>query len=381
MEEILVVVLGVALYLLWLLLAATCKFIIRIVSSIWNDLTGETARGKIREENARKEEEERKQRERELQRERRQEESRERKRFRTENSEVFAGIADLLSTCAVPVVEILRAEGAIEGKDFELNPKHVVLVDVESILAAFSKSGSTGDAYIATLWQELTRLIEPSDVKGVPPLSGVPNRGVKQLSMVVFLAKYDKQRGTDFTSKAASTYHSIVSAVYGHCAGSLATKMVADRYIELLSPYIHGSGGNGYAGNSSSSASSQSNRKSVCAECVKGYQLLDLPFGASKDEVKQKRDALAQVLHSYHTGGMSKRTRDTAEEQLKSIIAAYSHIRNCRFSGINGSEPPPAPHQSTSATTAGDKTGHQPSPASSSDERCREAGTQTQGSK
>ena len=330
MEEILVVVLGVALYLLWLLLAATCKFIIRIVSSIWNDLTGETARGKIREENARKEEEERKQRERELQRERRQAESRERLRFRTENSEVFAGIADLLSTCAVPVVEILRAEGAIEGKDFELNPKHVVLVDVGSILASFSKSGSTGDAYIATLWQELTRLIEPPDVKSVPPLSGVPNRGVKQLSMVVFLAKYDKQRKTTLSSKAASTYRCIVLAVYDHCDGSLAAKMVADKYIELLSPYIHESGGNGYAGYSTSSADSQSKRRSVCRKCIEDYGLLGLPVGASKDEIGQRKRDCAEVLHRDKLVEKSERVRNAAEQQLKIVNTACDRILRCR---------------------------------------------------
>ena len=282
MEEILVVVLGVALYLLWLLLAATCKFIIRIVSSIWNDLTGETARGKIREENARKEEEERKQRELERQRKRRQAEATERQRFRAENSEVFTGIGHLLSTCAAPAVEIMRAAGAIEGKDFERDPKLVVWLDVGFILAAVRKTGS-GIDYIDKLWEEVTREIKPPDVDGLPSLNVVPNRAVEQLGLVFLLAEYDKQRGTILTSKAASTYHSIVSAVYDHCDGSLAAKMVADKYAELLSPYIHDSGGNGYAGSSTSSADGNSNRKSVCRKCIEDYGLLGLPVGASKE--------------------------------------------------------------------------------------------------
>jgi preprotein translocase subunit Sec63 len=106
--------------------------------------------------------------------------------------------------------------------------------------------------------------------------------------------------------------------------------MVADKYTALLSLYIHDSGGDGDAGSSTSSTRNNSDRKSVCEKCVKGYQLLDLPLGASEDEVKQKRVALAQVLHPDHTGGMSKRTRDTAEEQLKSINAACNQIFSCQ---------------------------------------------------
>ena len=339
MEEILLIVFGLALYLVWLLVAAICKFIFRLVASMWNDLTGETERRRRREQEARKKveearmkEDERKEREKERQRKRRQAEATERQRFRAENKEVFTGIRHLLSACADPAVEIMRAVGAIEGNYFECVAKLVIWLDVGYILASVRRTGS-GNDYIEKLWEEVTRAIKPPNVDGQPSLDVVPNRAVEQLGLVLLLAEYDTRRGTTLTSKAASVYRHIVTAVYDHCDGSLAAKMVADKYIELLSPYIRESGGNGYAGNSSSSAGSHSNMKSVCDKCVKGYQLLDLPFSASEDEVKQKRGALAQVLHSDHTGGMSKRTRDTAEGQLKSINVAYDHILKCRFSG------------------------------------------------
>ena len=329
MEEILVVVLGVALYLLWLLLAATCKFIIRIVSSIWNDMTGETERRKKREEKARKEEEERKEREKEHQRKRRQAEAAERQRFRAENKEIFTGIRNLLSTCATPAMEIMRAMGAIEGEEFEANPNHVVWLDVGFILASVRKTGS-GIDYIDTLWEEVTREIKPPDVDGLPSLNVVPNRAVEQLGLVSLLAEYDKQRGTILTSKAASTYHSIVSAVYDHCDGSLAAKMVADKYIELLSPYIHDSGGNGYAGSSTSSAGGNSNRKSVCRKCIEDYGLLGLPVGASKDEIGQRKRDCAEVLHRDKLVEKSERVRNAAEQQLKIVNAACDRILRCR---------------------------------------------------
>jgi len=334
---------AIALFFLWILLAIIWQVLADLVANLWNGLTGETARRKEREEvarqkeeerleEARKEEEERQQRQQERRRERQQAEARERKQFRTENREVFAGISNLLSTCRAPVLEIMRAAGAIEGADVETDPKAVLWMDVGFILVSFSKTGSLEDAYIQKLWVEVTRKIKPPDVDGVPALSVFGNRGVKQLGMIVFLAEYDKQQGTTFSSKAASAYLSIVSAVSNHCEGSLAVKLVTNAYTELLRPYIHENGGGGYAGRTNASGT-KSNRVAGCEKCVKGYQLLDLPFGASKGEVKQKRDALAQVLHSDHTGGMSKRIRDTAEEQLKSINVAYAHILKCRFSG------------------------------------------------
>jgi hypothetical protein len=164
-------------------------------------------------------------------------------------------------------------------------------------------------------------------------VSVLPNRGVQQFMMIPFLAEYDRLQGTALLSKAASTYLSIVSAVSSRCGDSLAVKLVTNAYTELLKSYLHEDGRDGYAGRSTSSGS-KSASGTECEKCVKGYQLLDLPFGASKGEVKQKRDALAQVLHSDHTGGMSERIRDTAEEQLKSINVAYAHILKCRFSGV-----------------------------------------------
>jgi hypothetical protein len=330
MEEILVVVLGVALYLLWLLLAATCKFIIKIVSSIWNDLTGETARGKIREENARKEEEERKQRERERQQKHQQAERKKREQFYTENSEVFAGIAYLLSTCGAPTVEIMRALGAITGTGVETEPKMVIWAHVGCILASFSRTDSTGNAYIETLWEEVTRTIKPPDVDGAPPLSVFENFGVKQPEMVSLLVEYDKRRGTTLSSKAASAYLSIVSAVSSHFWDSLAAKMVADKYAELLSPYIHESGGNGYAGSSKSSAGGNSNRRSVCRKCIEDYGLLGLPVGASKNEIGQRKRDCAEVLHRDKLVEKSERVRNAAEQQLKIVNTACDRILRCR---------------------------------------------------
>jgi hypothetical protein len=147
--------------------------------------------------------------------------------------------------------------------------------------------------------------------------------------MIFFLAEYDKQKGTSLSSKAASTYLSSVSAVSNHCEGSLAAKIVTDAYIELLRPYTHESGGGGYAGNSNASGS-KSARKSLCEVCAKDFELLGLRFGATEDEVKQRRRACAEVLHPDQLGSKSKMARDAAEQQLKSINAACDRVLLCR---------------------------------------------------
>jgi len=116
----------------------------------------------------------------------------------------------------------------------------------------------------------------------------------------------------------------------GHCIGSLAAKMVADKYIELLSPYIHESGGNGYAGYSTSSADSQSNRRSVCRKCIEDYGLLGLPVGASKDEIGQRKRDCAEVLHRDKLVEKSERVRNAAEQQLKIVNAVCDRILRCR---------------------------------------------------
>ncbi len=330
MGEILLGVLAVVAVVLWLLVKKMWEVMSEIVADLWNDMTGETARKKIREENARKEEEERQQRQRERQQKRLQAEIAKRQHFRAENRGVFTGIRHLLSTCAPPAVEIMRAAGAIEGEDFERDPKLVVWTDIGFILASFNRTDSAGNAYIETLWEEVTRTIRPPDVDGVPPLSVFENHGVKQLGMVSLLANYDKLQGTTLSSKAASTYLSIVPAVSNHCDGSLAAKIVADTYIELLSPYIHDSGGNRYAGNSSSSAGGNSNRKSVCEKCNKAFKLLDLPLGASDKEVKSKKRAFAELLHDDRLGAMSDSARRIAQEQHKNVNEACDHILTCR---------------------------------------------------
>jgi hypothetical protein len=88
------------------------------------------------------------------------------------------------------------------------------------------------------LWDGVTDLLVPSDEDTfIRPLLMLENEGVNQLGMVSLLALHDKMENTLHAAKAAATYLFIVSAVSEHCKGSIAAKVVADAYRELLTPY------------------------------------------------------------------------------------------------------------------------------------------------
>jgi hypothetical protein len=114
-----------------------------------------------------------------------------------------------------------------------------------------------------------------------------------------------------------------------------------------------------------------SSTESVCENCNKAFGILDLPLGASDEEVNSKKRAFAELFHDDRLGAMSETARRIANEQHQSVNEACSHILTCsvraKLKGdINGSEPPPAPHQSTCEAMAGGKTDRRPAPATSS---------------
>jgi hypothetical protein len=253
-----------------------------------------------------------------------------------ENRKIGVQISELISSIGAQATEMMHAANALKGTDI-VEPEALVLHDISAILSAFLRTFSDGYSlgynYISYLWFDITDCIDSSyDDVVLTEEYCEERRDNKPLAMVLCLTMYDIRKGTNLASKVASTYLSIVSEISSYCGDSLAVEMVAEAFVEQLRPYIYEEGRDGYAGRSTFSGS-KSASGTECEKCVKGYQLLDLPFGVSKGEVKQKRDALAQVLHSDHTGCMSERIRDTAEEQLKSINVAYDHILKCRFSG------------------------------------------------
>ncbi|MES2392941.1 MAG: hypothetical protein V4555_14945 [Acidobacteriota bacterium] len=260
-------------------------------------------------------------------------ENHERGEIHFEHREILTGISELLLSCSRAANEMIRAEGALRGADEIEDANRLILSDIARILVSFRNIDSSGRAYAERLWLGVGILVPRTPGTYVKSLASVEDGGVKQLGMVIALSKYDSHRGTSLVSKAVSTYRRIILAASNHCESSIAAKVVADAYGQLLNPYLHGGGKNGNAGQSNSSSRGRAPRGTDCEKCADGFRLLNLSYGTSQDEVESQRRSLAQLLHSDRLGAMNEKVRHAGEEQLKSINAACDHIRQCRLSG------------------------------------------------
>jgi len=121
----------------------------------------------------------------------------------------------------------------------------------------------------------------------------------------------------------------------------------------------------GGAGSANYSFGSRNLRSAYCEKCANAYRLLDLSHGASKEEVKRKKWAFAELFSADRLRTMSEQARRMAEEKHKSINAACDQILRCpdctRFrDDLNGSESRPAPNRPKSAATKQEESKAQP---------------------
>jgi len=121
----------------------------------------------------------------------------------------------------------------------------------------------------------------------------------------------------------------------------------------------------GGAGSANYSFGSRNARSAFCEKCASAYRLLDLSHGASREEVKLKKWAFAELFSADRLRTMSEQARQLAEEQHKSINAACDQILRCPDctrlrDDLNGSEWRPAPEQAAGAMTAQEESRPQP---------------------
>jgi ribosomal protein L7/L12 len=121
----------------------------------------------------------------------------------------------------------------------------------------------------------------------------------------------------------------------------------------------------GDAGSANYSFGGRNARSAYCEKCANAYRLLDLSYGASKEEVKLKKWAFAELFSADRLRTMSEQARQLAEEQHKSINAACDQILRCRDctrlrEDLNGSESRPAPYQEKCAMPPQEESQPQP---------------------
>lgn len=336
------------------------------LANLWNGLTGETRRTeqRIREERAARLAAENKERE---------EEAAERAEIEREHKHTLDNVRDLISSCGKQFKEAILGAAALTGASLDISTEKTVLNDVSQLFMWLRLANDEVPLGLWRLLYSVRLIVEPESESSMEDsfrtlAIGSVDSGVKLPTMVVVLNVYDQQARTHFASKVAAAYRSIALAAADLCNSRIAVQMVVDEYLKVLKPHIL----DGDAGSGSTSSGRRA-WKAKCGTCVNAYRLLGLPYGASDEEVKSKKRGFAELLHDDRLRTMSDNARRIALEQHKSVNDACDHIllrctvRAKLDDDINGSESPPAPHQSTSATTPGEKIKHQPSPASSSD--------------
>jgi hypothetical protein len=226
---------------------------------------------------------------------------------------------------------MMRAAKAIGGRTVEvLTPERLFFTGVLQILSVFSEANGGASNNFTTLIHGMLWRLEPTTRVRVNDCIGLIERQHSAVSvpmMVLCLAMYDQTQGTKLSTLAATIYCSIVQTASHLCGNSVAASLVANKYIELLRPYILLAPGNENATNSSSSGRASSGGEvGKCPDCAKCYSVLGLSGNATEEEIKQAYKDLAKVWHPDRFGENDERLRGKAEERLKEINGAYSHI-------------------------------------------------------
>lgn len=154
--------------------------------------------------------------------------------------------------------------------------------------------------------EESIRWIE--NVDHIPP--DVPN-------VVMALSAFDNIRKTHLAADAADAYYSLVIRASECCAPSMAVDALRTKYFTLLQPYIS-------ADFNHDPQSSPGKFNGNCTQCKQYYAVLRIPGDASEEAIKNAYRNFVKIYHPDRFEGKSE--RKTAEDELKQINEAYSHI-------------------------------------------------------
>jgi hypothetical protein len=249
-----------------------------------------------------------------------------------ENAELANTFAEMVSDLGPKVVEMMRACKTVSwGNEIPILEYDVVLrVDVLYIVSAIAAANGTVPDGLARLYlgivgslnllftinwgvsEARNEIAEKTDeVKVRVPVT------VKLLSM------YDTSQKTTLAAEAAVAFCSLIRAAAEKCTDStVAVKMVADRYIELLEPHLVNGGAQSHESSSSTGTAVE-----PADGLSRYYSTLGVRSNATPEEVKQAYRDLVKVWHPDRFAENDTRLKQKAEEQLKAINDAYVHIR------------------------------------------------------
>jgi len=363
----------VVLYLLILLLKFLCEVLANRVADLWNHLTGETAR---REERCRRDREAEEQFKRaviagrhrseevlahvasfshqplpdDLRRhlawnvdtyweamQRIREEIRvieERASSARDHKEVTESFAQLIESCNVAWDELMHLTEAIHGTNNSVPFATVVHGNVLQILSVMAKANGSVPLKLGGLFQAVAAQLEPQLYLDLDEcrekITTCRHQLLRLPETVEALSTYDQMNGTDLAHKAAVSYWLLVVASAGCCAASRPTSVIKASYLKLLKPFLSGNSSNGssdeFSRDGDKGSSTANSNGGGCPKCVEYYPVLRLKPDASEKDIKTAYRDLAQIYHPDRFDGHHERLRRTAEDYLKSVNVAYSHI-------------------------------------------------------
>jgi hypothetical protein len=252
-------------------------------------------------------------------------------------------------------------------------PEDLICWDVLNICSAIANASEPSDEVTAILGAILAK-VNPNKFKAEamsdPAIEGVLSRflaewvgqGVSTPIVVNIMVVHDRIHGGQGARRAASVYSLLVLQLFSSYMPSLldrpsvatAAGQVANEYLKLLKVYIERSKTGDHSTQSDTeNACEHSNiSRDTCSECSDAYDLLELPFGASKEDVSDAKRELAKTLHP--DVWLDRRGSRFAEERLKHVNAACDHLLECHFSGEQGYGIQEDSIRATSHTTTAD---------------------------
>ena len=235
---------------------------------------------------------------------------------------------------------VLELEG-FSGREFNATgPETVILSDVCSVISVISRAAGHPSIEIARLLHAVSVALAPDDAETqandytmqsdlYAMLGQWESRDVEEPLVLTSLAEYDETHDTGLAPKAARIYRDLVYVMAKLCESSPAAASVANRYDEVLDPYLSRNSRDRVARSDTGDSSLCGSHAESCSECAEAYRLLELPFGADSDDVTKAQRELARNLHPDTWG--QKRGVRLAEEQLSKINAACDHLFKCRL--------------------------------------------------
>ena len=265
--------------------------------------------------------------------------------------------ADLASECVEFAAECGEAIWLMKGlaesesgraplADTE-KPEHIITYDVLNICSAMAQTGNVPGGLVGLCHQILAKLdpnrFHPEKVGNAifeaafakmlrESISGSVSRPIA----LELLIAHDKRHGGSRAKRAASIYHVLVLQAFNFYlpftlddpAWVAAAGGIANGFLKLLTTSLDGKAEAPNTSDAQPGENGLGEQPHSCSECLKAYQLLELPYGAPLDKVQQARRELATSLHPDKW--LQKRGAHFAEEQLKRINSACDHVIECR---------------------------------------------------